>query len=1099
MPSKAESFPSTPNSTMNNTITQSFLTFLFVFCSMFPMASIHGNVDAVLVSCDGQSPPEVRFISETSRPKLDGIRSGLLFFPPQDASPERWLPVGKSIPSLAELQDEHLRTLGPSRGITGAIADSIPAQTVQLEQLTAFVANRSLPDYATSVIFSPAHDSVLLNPCPTLRRLPQTDATSGEKKYPAVTAIIFRNEQPLLEIRFDEGRKAVAWDEIPELPGRFQEGLPPGVYSIRIDGSNKTNRFTVKYTELFQYSEDRFARIESLLGKDDPVAVQIAADTLAQDLKDGPFFTDALDRIAALPKEKSTPYLDNMYSFLTFRMTGLEGMTRGSDGRLAKDETEKTEEANADVDPVAAAALIHRLLLGEKWSLAANRLENLEKKLSENSEMPKTEEIRALCHLYRGMILAESGAARLQDGYAEFDEAMRQLDAIAEKGANEARAVAASRYRVANNFGNYLLRLTQDRLYNHTLAIATGDGMVMTDVLYSWSRALVAYRKALDITSESLGDQPELIATTKANLARLYAVLGDIVRTVDLDKTAGEIETSAYATASKLAGEVIDLKLPDEDRLLGAVHHLLADIAFRQNDRQRCRTEAELARKCYVRTGTLSGVEAVERLLGMIDTTDRAAVLKHLSISSALSEALLQQVPEDKIGLSRAGFFARRAYVNERLIELLLQEGKTAEALQTLEAAKGRSLQTVLAGADLNSKAAEVRSVSEILADWPKDVAAVEYFVGTEKSWGFLIVDGKVEAFPIVGTDGKSLPSRDLIAAVQRYLSASELQAKKMSTLIRSGQGFGREWESTLFQLRTSLLPDAVLAKIRSAAAKQVLIVPQHILHYLPFAALVVKQDTNVAPKAMPMPTFLLDEPFDLFYAPSLVVWDTLFHSDDRPVQQVGVVGVSHFSHAAPLGGVKKDIENLQNAFGKSKVETIVDDAATKSAFKTILQRRGLLLVATHGTNCPEQPLYGRLALRSGTGDDDAITAEEIYRTTVGADLVVLSACYSGLADQTPMPGDDLFGIQRALLHGGARSVVAGVWDVYDSTGPMIVKGVMQRLAEGQPITEALNGSQRDFLAEQRAEGSGNPWTHPYFWAVYTLTGDGRVHCSEKK
>jgi hypothetical protein len=73
-----------------------------------------------------------------------------------------------------------------------------------------------------------------------------------------------------------------------------------------------------------------------------------------------------------------------------------------------------------------------------------------------------------------------------------------------------------------------------------------------------------------------------------------------------------------------------------------------------------------------------------------------------------------------------------------------------------------------------------------------------------------------------------------------------------------------------------------------------------------------------------------------------------------------------------------------------------VEDAATKDAVKTILGQRGLLLVATHGMNNPQSTLHGLLLLRSGNGNDDVITAEEIFGTTVGTELVVLSACYSG-------------------------------------------------------------------------------------------------------
>ncbi|MDR0391308.1 MAG: CHAT domain-containing protein [Planctomycetaceae bacterium] len=317
-----------------------------------------------------------------------------------------------------------------------------------------------------------------------------------------------------------------------------------------------------------------------------------------------------------------------------------------------------------------------------------------------------------------------------------------------------------------------------------------------------------------------------------------------------------------------------------------------------------------------------------------------------------------------------------------------------------------------------------------------------------------------------------------------------------MSGRIQNKKGFGREWESVLYRLRNCLIPDVVLKKIRNSQVKNVLIVPQHILHYLPFVSLVVEQDkTNNDPKLMPMPKFVLDESFDVFQVPSLVVWDSLRQMENRPLNSFSVLGISTFSQASSLVGVKKDIDNINNAFGRERVQTIAENNATKDALKTNLAQRGLLLVATHGINNPCDPLRGLLLLRSGKGNDDEITAEEIFETTVGTDLVILSACYSGLAEQSPLPGDDLFGIQRALLHGGARAVIAGMWDVYDSTGPIIVGGLLRRLSVGESASAALAGAQRDFMKQQRAEGSTNPWTHPYFWAVYTLTGDGRVSC----
>jgi CHAT domain-containing protein len=104
-----------------------------------------------------------------------------------------------------------------------------------------------------------------------------------------------------------------------------------------------------------------------------------------------------------------------------------------------------------------------------------------------------------------------------------------------------------------------------------------------------------------------------------------------------------------------------------------------------------------------------------------------------------------------------------------------------------------------------------------------------------------------------------------------------------------------------------------------------------------------------------------------------------------------------------------------------------------------------------------------------------------------------MSACYSGLADRSPLPGDDLFGMQRALLRAGARTVVSGLWDVYDGTGPELMQEFFQQLSAGRPVPTALANSQRALLNRLRCSQQVEPWLHPYFWAVYTSAGDDRA------
>lgn len=91
-----------------------------------------------------------------------------------------------------------------------------------------------------------------------------------------------------------------------------------------------------------------------------------------------------------------------------------------------------------------------------------------------------------------------------------------------------------------------------------------------------------------------------------------------------------------------------------------------------------------------------------------------------------------------------------------------------------------------------------------------------------------------------------------------------------------------------------------------------------------------------------------------------------------------------------------------------------------------------------------------------------------------------MSACYSGLADRSPLPGDDLFGLQRAMLQSGARTIVSGLWDVYDETGPLLMQGFFKQLTTGAAAPKALANSQRAFLKQHRADAS-DPWAASVF------------------
>ena len=123
--------------------------------------------------------------------------------------------------------------------------------------------------------------------------------------------------------------------------------------------------------------------------------------------------------------------------------------------------------------------------------------------------------------------------------------------------------------------------------------------------------------------------------------------------------------------------------------------------------------------------------------------------------------------------------------------------------------------------------------------------------------------------------------------------------------------------------------------------------------------------------------------------------------------------------------------------------------------------------------------------------NDGRLTAREIFAQRINARLIILSACYSGLGDRSPLPGDDLFGLQRAFLHAGARSVLSGLWDVYDGTAPDLIRQFHEQVVAGKSPSQALAESQRVFLNQRRSGDKRDEavFLHPYFWSVFCVVG----------
>ncbi|WP_026953600.1 CHAT domain-containing protein [Algoriphagus vanfongensis] len=114
--------------------------------------------------------------------------------------------------------------------------------------------------------------------------------------------------------------------------------------------------------------------------------------------------------------------------------------------------------------------------------------------------------------------------------------------------------------------------------------------------------------------------------------------------------------------------------------------------------------------------------------------------------------------------------------------------------------------------------------------------------------------------------------------------------------------------------------------------------------------------------------------------------------------------------------------------------------------------------------------------------DGERMSYSELYQLRFPAELVVLSACNTGIG--TLQPGEGMLSLSRALTYAGVKSAVYSLWQVPDEETAILMRLFYDFLDEGNSKETALAKAKKKFLEE-------NPMKqHPYYWAGFVLNGN---------
>ena len=166
-------------------------------------------------------------------------------------------------------------------------------------------------------------------------------------------------------------------------------------------------------------------------------------------------------------------------------------------------------------------------------------------------------------------------------------------------------------------------------------------------------------------------------------------------------------------------------------------------------------------------------------------------------------------------------------------------------------------------------------------------------------------------------------------------------------------------------------------------------------------------------------------------------------------------------------------------------VDSLCASQVTDADGKERKRSRSEKMLAQSGFLLSGANRFGKESDEAGV-EDGVVSAAEIAEMNFSrSPLVVLSACESALG--RIRSGEGVYGLRRAFLLAGARTVLSALWKIDDESTAEMMSQLFS--SDSVNLPERIRSLQLAQIAKQRAE---NRPVHPYTWGAFIATGDWR-------
>ncbi|MFW6085321.1 MAG: CHAT domain-containing tetratricopeptide repeat protein, partial [Gemmatimonadota bacterium] len=654
-------------------------------------------------------------------------------------------------------------------------------------------------------------------------------------------------------------------------------------------------------------------------------------------------------------------------------------------------------------------------------------------------------------------------------------------------------------------------------------------------------RALRLYDSAQAI-NRSLDEKRYETGLDLYHMAEIQAALGnlDVARTRAREARAIQRETGW--TTAELANVLLLAEVAEfagdpqaADEHLGTARDLASELGLRSSRLDAAMTEARIADRRGDGERVLAALGRVEDDLPAAGfaaeseaATLKARALAHRDDLAAAESAGRRAIEligavggELASGLLRSTLAHSRAAAYAGLVDILLRQGRTAEAYEVaISASPGlRRHDDASAGHAADRREDLRRRIDRLAAE----IRATE-----EATWDPGLVDEPMTRIRAARQEydrlsatraGATDPARDPAAAFEAIAVQSALRPGEalLQYLVGDEDAFVfLVTRDDVSVVRLDESPEALATRVRLArrlldsgaagdateplealhaallgplasdeaftGADRLIVVPHGVLTYLPFAAL---RD--------PATGRWLAEEKVLQHLPTPRVLTRAGRR--RGAARTGFLadgGAVFAPLPVDLPASLTEARAVASALGRG-VRLDVGERATEAAVRAALATDHVVHIASHAELNASNPLHSEIWLSAPEAEasdhaaDGRLRVSELLELSIRSPLVFLSGCETGLGtgwSSSYAPGEDFATLERSLLESGAGGVVATLWRVEDDGAAEFASRFYEHLGGADPA-EALARAQRDLIA-------GSRHANPYYWAAYRVAGDGR-------